>query len=357
MRFVETPGIGTTLIQLVDDQRKLLSRLEVLELTIWFSGVKIPVAGIAGVYTPPGLRKKGYATNCLKHAIRKQQRKDKCLLMLFGERDFYARFGLTPIGPWYGIYVSQKLAALPPEPLMRDCQALDQAQILNLYTQNVKPRIGAVVRDPKSLKPFFPTVWRNGGVCRVLIGSKKQFAGYVWHSAPGTSEFEVVEVGALHPAGYDGILAYLLHETKRRAKDHFLAALPPDDPFTKYLMQFEVKQVVEFKPNSRSLARILDLKKLLKLLTPVFKERVRLIKSELVPRTLMIKTGKSQAKLDLAGTYPGVELKIEQTRLTQLLFGTVNFDLQTSGRDGLNAEIGALLFPKFSAFTYLKDRF
>ena len=114
MRFVETPGIGTTLIQLVDDQRKLLSRLEVLELTIWFSGVKIPVAGIAGVYTPPGLRKKGYATNCLKHAIRKQQRKDKCLLMLFGERDFYARFGLTPIGPWYGIYVSQKLAALPP---------------------------------------------------------------------------------------------------------------------------------------------------------------------------------------------------------------------------------------------------
>ncbi len=361
MRFIHRSGIGTTLIQLVDEHKHLLSRLEILKMKIWFSGIQIPVCGIAGVYTPPNFRHRGYARKCLEYALRLQQEDKQCLSFLFGTPNFYEKFGYVLVMPWYGVYVYHRLwPILPHEPRIYDYSPSDEEAILRLYRQNVRFQVGPLVRDPQNpIKPFFPTAWRNGGIIRTLKDRQKNLTGYVWHSEANAKEFEIVEVGAVDRTSLDLVLAYLLNESKRRLKNYFIAALPPDDPFSMYLKRFETKYVVQWKQSSGGMATILNLKDIIKRLEPVFCQRVRLIRSDLIPKVLTISTEKESVSLHIGGTGTESEIKISLKMLTQLLFGHMSLDESVrSGEKNLpKPEICEVLFPRLHAFTYLKDRY
>ncbi len=361
MRFIHQRGTGTTLLQLVDKQKELLSRLELLKMKIWFAGIQIPIGGIAGVYTPQNFRRRGYATKCLEYSLRLQQKDGLCLSFLFGNPHFYEKFGYVPVMPWYGTYVyHESWTALPHEPIMHDYSSGDERAILRLYNQNAMSRVGPIVRNPqKPVSPFFPTAWRNGGIIRILKNQQKRVTGYVWHSEVNTKEFEIVEVGAKDETSYGLILAYLLHESKRRLKNYFIAALPPDDPFSVYVKQLETKYVIHLKQSGRGMATILNLKATFKMLEPVFYHRIRLTRTDLIPKVLTIATENEHVSLNLSRTGTKAEVEIPLKTLTQLLFGYMSLDeaIRGGGKSSLKPDIGEILFPKLYAFTYLRDHY
>lgn len=361
MKFIQKPNQETTLITLVNERKQLLSRMEILTMNMWFNGIQIPVAGIGGVYTPKKYRNLGYARRCLEYALDLLKKNGQSISLLFGIPHFYEKFGFTTIMPWYGVYVQpDSWPILPQTPKMNDYSSADVVSMVNLYHRSAASGVGPIVRDAKKpIRPFYPTLWRNGGVIRILKDRQKRLTGYVWHSEPGTTEFEVLEVGAADNHSFSLILAYLLVETRKRSKSYFIAVLPPDDPFALYLKKFGAKYVVHVKQTGGGMAAILNLKDIIKRVEVVFRQRIRLIKSNLVPKMLTISTEKENTILHLGGNGARANLEIPQKVLTQLLFGYASFSeaVKNGSKSSLKSEIGEMLFPKFYAFTYLKDRY
>jgi GNAT superfamily N-acetyltransferase len=355
-------GQGITLVELSLDGIKPVSGLEIIDFRMWFSGIQIPAGGIAAVYTKEEHRNHGYARRCLEYALDLQRQEGKLVSLLFGVSHLYERFGYTVVMPWYGVYVSlESWSDLPPEPPMHEYSARYQNAISNIYHAGVGLRIGPAVRDSSTqVMPHKPVRWRTQGIMRILTGPGGEVRGYVWHSEPNTENFEVVEAFAMDDATYAQLLAYLLHETRRREKDQFIAALPPDDPFALFLRRHDAKFVVATRISGGGMARIIHLEGLCRVLEPVFQRRVGLLRRERIPRSLTLSTEQGEGVVELAGVGPPAKIETSPTILTQLLFGYITlaegFRAGAKG-SGISAEVAEVLFPRVHAFMYLRDRF
>lgn len=354
-------GPGTTLVELHAGAATPVSGLEILDLRMWFSGVQIPCGGISAVYCNEKYRSRGYARDCMEFAVDLQHREGKLLSFLFGIPDFYERFGYTVVMPWYGIYVSAETGGtLPSEPEMRDADVQDRSSAARFYDQLAAARVGPVVRDANNpIQPQKTVKWRSHGLMRVLSSKQGKLRGYVWHSEPQEDEFEVVEVGAIDDEAHDQILAYLLRETRRRGKQHFVVALPPDDPFALFLKSYGARFVVMTRPSGGGMARILRFHEFCDALRPCFRRRLQLLREDLVPRRLALSVEESEGIIELEGSAPEARVTASWTMMTKLLFGYWNYAdaLRNRISSTLSFEVGEELFPSTYPFMYLRDRF
>jgi predicted acetyltransferase len=354
-------GHGTTLVEYWADGKGPASGLESLPLTMYFGGAQLPIAGIASVYTDDAHRNRGYARQCLEHALELQRKDGALLSFLFAIPCFYEPLGFTVVMPWYAIYVSlRSWNRLPDEPAMREPCGADEANTSRLYKGSVGVRIGPLARDASNnIQPHKPTRWRTNSVTRVLPGRHDSVRGYVCHSEPGAEEFEVVEVGAQDDAAHDAILAYLLHETSRRGTDQFIAALPPDDPFALYLRRFEARFVTQTRPSGGGMARILDLQAFCNALEPVLAHRTSELSPASFPSQLTIATEAGNATINLPGYGPMAEIETSLALVTKLFFGYLSFPEAASAcaRNTLLLHVGQTLFPPAHPFIYLRDRY
>jgi predicted acetyltransferase len=354
-------GQGTTLVEYWADETGPASGLESLPLTMHFGGARLPIAGIASVYTEDAHRNRGYARKCVEHALELQCKEGALLSFLFAIPCFYEPFGYTVVMPWYGIYVPlRSWTRLPDEPFLREVSAQDESAMRDLYESAVGFRIGPLARDAVTgIQPAKPVRWRTSAMTRVLPGRADSVRGYVCHSEPGAADFEIAEVGAQDDAAREAILAYILHETSRRGKDQFIAALPPDDPFALYLRRHDARFVINTRPSGGGMARILSLQALCKGLEPVLARRVGAADSALVPSLLLVSTETGDAMLALPGSATAARIEVSLAVLTKLFFGYLSFaeSVSAGAIHSLRPEIGELLFPSAHPFIYLKDRF
>jgi predicted acetyltransferase len=355
-------GRGTTLLELSVNGREAVSGLEIQHFRIWFSGVEIPAGGIASVYTKEGYRHQGYAEQCMRHALELERRKGELVSILFAVPDYYERFGYAVVMPWFAIHVSlEAWKELPPEPKWSDFAPRHRDGVLEIYQENAKKRAGPVSRDSSfDISPLKPVRWRTQGVLRVLTDFRDKVEGYVYHRESGTEEFEVAEAFAVGGETYAKLFAYLLHETRRRGKKEFMAALPPDDPFALFLRRYDARFVMMRRRSGGGMARILNFPQLCESLTPVFRERVSGWRAERTPKELVLSAGDEQGKVELEGGSPAAEVESPLPLMTQVLFGYVGFEeaLQMGLRaSGMSQKLGGCLFPDLLPFMYLRDRF
>lgn len=354
-------GHGTTLVEYWADEKGPASGLESLPLTMHFGGAQLPIAGIASVYTEDAHRNRGYARQCLEHVLELQRKEGALLSFLFAIPCFYEPFGFTVVMPWYAIYVPlRSWTRLPDEPAMREPAGADEANMSLQYQSSVGFRIGPLARDiANKVQPQKPVRWRINAVTRVLRGTEGSVRGYVCHSEPEAEVLEIIEVGADDDLARDAILAYLLHETTRRRKDQFIAALPPDDPFALYLRRFDARFVIQTRPSGGGMARILDFPALCKTLEPVFARRVGTANTAEIPSSLLVSTEAGDTMLSLPGSATAAKLAASLAVLTKLFFGYLSLteSVSAGATHSLRPEIGELLFPSAHPFIYLKDRF
>jgi predicted acetyltransferase len=354
-------GQGTTQIELLDNGSEPVSGLEMLDLTMWFSGVQIPAGGIASVYTGEAFRNRGYARQCMEHALELQRREGKPLSFLFGIPRFYEPFGYTTVMAWYAVHVStESLRELPPEPEMREFTPQHEQAVMDTYQAAVRMRIGPLVRDlSMPVMPHRLVRWRAHGMLRVLVRPREQVGGYVYHSEPGTENFEVAEAFAVCDSAYDQLLAYLLHETVRRGKREFIAALPPDDPFALFLRRFDARFLVMTRATGGGMARILSFRRLCDALAPVLKRRVKMLRREFVPRSVELAAGEEHVAIELGGSGPRSKIEASLPVWAKLFFGYITLREGLSPRpwDPALSEVAEMLFPQAHAFMYLRDRF
>lgn len=387
---------GATRVKLIDDLRPV-SRLFIVPFALRVGAATVRMDGIGGVETEKDWRHRGYARRLLEATVRHMREGDAALSMLYGIPDFYPKFGYATAGPEHFIELPGSFdgAALPPGWRVRPFVPADLPALRRLYAQNTARGVGAAVRSvaagpwAKLAKPE----GKDAEECRVVESAGGQVRAYAWrarwHWYTGIWERKepdalvIAEAMADGPGAADAIRAacrlWAGEESGSRSEPvkRIILALPPEGPVAAVAMHQRASFTRRYERCGGSMARVLDVERLLQSLAPELTDRLRAAKSTF-SGVLRIKTEIGEAKLAIrtAGiTVQGQDheatrsgnvvdetvLHLPQQTLARLALGAFPPEDLLARLDEPPAEetcrLVRVLFPLRHPHMYLPDRF
>jgi GNAT superfamily N-acetyltransferase len=290
---IQTQQNGDTRVDLMDGERSV-SRLWVIPLTIRIGSATVRMDGIGGVGTEEEYRRRGYSRRVLEATVDWMRQGDAALSMLYGIPNFYPKFGYATAGPDQFIELTRLAdpAVLPAGWQVRPFNAADLPAVRRLYEQTSSLGVGAAVRAPEAhcwsrLATPDP---KHPDDCRVIQGPDGQVRAYAWrarwHWYVGILERQhpaalvLSEVIADGPASAGAVLAacrqWAAEESAARPEpvDKVLLSLPSEGPVAAAAMRQSARFVQSYAACGGSMARVLDLGRLLEALTNEFMIRL-----------------------------------------------------------------------------------
>ncbi len=267
---------------------KSISRLSIVPFTLRIGSALVRMDGIGGVGTDPKFRNRGYSRRVLEAAIEEMQRGDGALSMLYGIRDFYPKFGFATAGPDHLVYVHdlERDNTLPAGWKVRPFALDDLPAVQALYATSILNTTGTAVR------PDAGGVWSyllqaadgsDKDECRVVEGPDGKVRGYLWrarwcwyvqHKLETDNKDALVlgEVVADSPLAADAVLAacrlWAKEEAAHRSVKRIVLAFPPQQSLAYAAMCQDVRFVRNYSACGGSMARVLNVTRLLQSLAP-----------------------------------------------------------------------------------------
>lgn len=357
MESTETPEIvmenepesGVTRIHLMLDGRKV-SWLSIIPFTLHIGAATVRMDGIGGVGTEAEYRKRGYSRRVLEAAVDYMCQGDGALSMLYGIADFYPKFGYATSGPDYLILLNalHRDNTLPTGWSVRDFEFADLPAVQALYLQNTLHAAGAAQR------PAEGKVWKHlaeqkdaaADACRVVLGPDGLIHGYVWRAgwcwyvkhkleSDYTEALVLGEAVADGPRAADAVLAacrqWGQEEGAQRTIRQVVLSLPPEGPLATAAMYQYARCLQNYSACGNSMARVLDVTRLLQALAPELHARLHATHSTFTG-TLLIQTDLGDAALHISPQEVAVErtsdvsaealrVVLPQTELARLALG------------------------------------
>ncbi|MDQ3702989.1 MAG: GNAT family N-acetyltransferase [Chloroflexota bacterium] len=309
--FRELPD-GRTRVEATLDGQKV-SHLQIVPLTIRVGAATLRMDGIADVATETQHRQQGYARRMLQATVDYMRRRDAALTMLYGIPDFYGRFGYATAGPDHLLHLktTESAPALPDGWSARALADTDLPHLQRLYELGTARSSGAAVRAetswvwaqlregisaaptdaPADAAAGAPSASGPGAACRVLVGPDGRVDAYAWRGAGfwyldmmerrDGDAFCLAEVMAGSPGAADAALALCRQwgaeagHARGRPITTISLGLPPDSLVAAAAMFQDATFERRFAPAADSMARVLDIDRLLTALAPELTERVR----------------------------------------------------------------------------------
>jgi hypothetical protein len=387
---------GATRVQLVIEGRSV-SSLFIIPFTLRIGAATVRMDGIGGVETEKECRQRGYARQVLEATVQHMEQGDAAVSMLYGIPGFYSRFGYATAGPEHYIDMPGPFdgAVLPPGWRVRPFIPTDLPALGRLYDQNTARGVGAAVRSLKS-GPWAKLVEPEGkGAegCRVVEAPDGQVRAYAWrarwHWYVGMIErhepdaMVIAEAMADGPAAADAILsaceAWAAEESETRAEpvNRVILGLPPEGPVAAAAMYEDAHLMRRYQRCGGSMARVVDVERLLEALRPELAERLRAagspfsgslrLRTEIGEATLAITPagitvqGQGHAAVGSADAAAEMMLRLPQTTLARLALGVFppeDLLARLEEPPGVQErELVAILFPLRHPHMYLTDRF
>ena len=215
--------------------------------------------------------------------------------MLYGIRDFYPKFGYATAGPdWLALLTGlDRDNVLPSGWSVRPFAPGDIGAVQTLYAHATRLATGAAVRaDDCSVweRMLKPPADAKDDACHVVLGPEGVIRGYVWRASwcwyvkhalePEFPRALVIgEAMADGPVAADAVLAacrLLARESPpaRKIKEVLLAC-PTSDPISVAAMRQDARLVRSNAACGGSMARVLNVKRLLTALSPELEARLR----------------------------------------------------------------------------------
>jgi hypothetical protein len=353
--------------------------------------------GIGGVETEKECRHRGYARRVLDAVVQHMEEGEAALSMLYGIPGFYPRFGYATAGPEHYIDMPGPFdgAVLPPGWQVRPFIPTDLPALRRLYDQNTARGVGAAVRSLEA-GPWAKLVEPEGkGAegCRVVEAADRQIRAYAWrarwHWYVGIIEkhepdaLVIAEVMADGSAAADAVLAacraWAAEESETRAEpvNRVILGLPPEGPVAAAARYQDAHLMRRYQRCGGSMARVLDVERLLAALRPELAERLRAagspfsgivrLQTEIGEARLVITQegvavqGQGHAAVHSAGAAAERVLRLPQETLARLALGAFPpEDLLARLEEPPGAEarqLMTMLFPLRHPHMYLPDRF
>ena len=185
--IVFVPDHEETRVELHADGQ-CVSRLWIVPRTLRVGKAEVRMDGIGGVGTEESHRLRGYSRRVLEAAVRRMAEGDAALSMLYGIRDYYTRFGYATAGPEHRLRLTH---AVEPRPLpdgwsARPYEPGDLPTLSALYDAAIADAVGAAVRSPGEgvwarLRDAEPEA--RPDACRVVCDASGAVRGYAWRGA------------------------------------------------------------------------------------------------------------------------------------------------------------------------------
>ncbi len=382
---------GGTSVNLMVGGRKV-SWLSIIPFTLRIGAATVRMDGIGGVGTDAHHRRRGYSRRVLEAAVTHMRAGEGALSMLYGISDFYPKFGYATAGPDYLVLLTnlERDNVLPTGWTVRDFVASDLPAMQALYAQCTTQSVGVAVRPAQGgVWSHFTAESEEGerDACHVVIGPEGTLHGYVWrarwcwyvkHKLETDFKDALVlgEVMADDPIAADAALAacrqWAQAEAEQRKVKQVVLAFPPEGALAVAAMRQEARFMQNFSASGDSMARVLDVTRLLHALASELQARLHAAHSPFVG-ALVFETDLGDATLHITPDAVTVETGTEntfgnvlriampQTELARLALGAFpTDDLVARLPQTPNAETArllAILFPLRFPHMCLPDRY
>jgi predicted acetyltransferase len=334
--------------------------------------VSVKMGGIAGVWTHPDHRKKGYASQAMWDGIALMEKEGCDMSILFGIADFYHRYGFAVAFAEQSMTLStQALQKLSGPYRGRTAKPTDLLAIRRLYRRYNAGRSGMDVR-PTDWMPrwYMPRLGegttRRAGQVVVVCDGQDRVRGYAVYDAQAERMVVAEVCGTDHKAlmSIGGVLA---RRALRAKVEHIRFCLPVDDPFVHLCVPLGCEVRAGYPFNSGAMGRIVRLNSLIKKMIPVFEERVK--KSQLTWRGVLgIETDIGRVGLRIGPSGVAISspsahtrIKVNQMVLTQMVMGYRGvFDVVHDRGVDIPKQILPVvdvLFPRGNPYMWWTDRF
>jgi predicted acetyltransferase len=388
---------GSTRADLMEGERSV-SRLWIVPLTLRIGAATVRMDGIGGVGTEDEFRRRGYSRRVLEATVERMRQGEAALSMLYGIPHFYPKFGYATAGPDQFITLTRltDAAVMPAGWRVRTSTSSDLPSIRRLYEERTALGVGCAVRSPDG------AVWKrlarpeaeDGDDCRVVVDREEKVRAYAWHARwhwyVGILEREqpdalvIAEVVADGAAAADAILAacrqWATEEEARRSRPvrQVVLSLPPEGPVAAAAMHQSATFLQRFVPCGSSMARVLDVGRLLEALTPELGQRLHAVGCRFAgavrfqtevgdailavsPDGVTVERPNHLVNTKGAASGERLELRLPQTTLARLALGAFPpGDLLArleQPPDERTRRLMEMLFPLRHPHLYLPDRF
>lgn len=146
-----------------DNQSTLVSILTAIPLTMRIGARYVNCFGIAGVATLPDYRRRGFAAELLKRALRRLYAEHAPLTILQAfNHEFYRKLGWETVGAAAQARFSPKQLPRYPAPPLRRAQPYDHEAVIQLHADYGVQRTGSLLRDERRWEYLFwnlPNLW------------------------------------------------------------------------------------------------------------------------------------------------------------------------------------------------------
>jgi predicted acetyltransferase len=385
----ESEGGETQVSLMVDGKR--VSWLSIVPFSLRIGAATVRMDGIGGVGTDSHHRHRGYSRRVLEAAVAHMRQGDGALSMLYGIPDFYPKFGFATAGPDYLVILNdlERDNALPTGWIVRDFVPTDLPAMQALYTHCTHRAVGTAVRSAEG------GVWSHltgkaeddePDACRVILGPDGKLHGYVWRARwcwyvkhkLETDFREALVLGEVMANGSlaaDAVLAacrqWAQAESEQRKVKQVVLAFPPEGPLAAAAMRQYARFQQNYSACGNSMARVLDVTRLLRSIAPELHARLQTAQSRFVG-TLTFQTDIGDATLQIdpdtvtvvsvsAPSEDALRIRLPQMELARLALGAFSpDDLLARLPDLPSAKAATLLttlFPLRFPHMHLPDRY
>jgi len=318
---------------------EMVSRLWVLDGSIWLMGVPITFGGLAGVHTEPKHRRKGHNRRLMEDTVDYMTSQGWDVSLLFGIPDFYNKFGYAVCLADQSVTVPTRDAERAGEKAtgytVRAAEEGDFAFIARLHNESNKLRSVSRIRDETEFRRF-PRGSRGRAAARAYV-VQNQDAERVGYAAcdDAKTEVRVVEVNATERAAFPAIVYHFAQMAVAMRCGEVEFFMPLDHPFTRYVMRYGCRTHGIYHRMGGGMMRILNQESLFGKLRPALQRRVG---ERSVHAVIKTELGTTELKLGPAGGEPlTCRASLPQSALTQLVVGYRQAD-DVLGDEGVESE-------------------
>lgn len=364
----KAPNVARTKLSLFLDDEEL-SSLFIVNHELVVRKTAVRMAGIAGVYTPPQQRMKGYARRLLAYCLDYMRQQQFDVSILFGITGLYPKFGYAPcMGEHYLRVKTADARRAPSRYSYRQATPEDGALITSIYQQENCQRTGTILRDPGRWNWFRKgSVWHTR-VKALLIVDGDQVVGYLVYDDV-KDKFTVPELGAKRRDAFADILRRSGELAAKLRQDEITFIVPPDCGFAGFCKSIGCEVESTYPSDGGAMGRIINQKSLFAKLsgelstrtaTSSLKEEQLVLEIRSDLESTFIKLDRGRASL-IAQADKAELVELRQDRLWQLLMGYYGID-DLLALDKVAGSARALqtlrtLFPPETPFMWPPDHF
>ncbi len=350
---------------------KIVSSLEVYDLTTSLGTTGIRTAGIGNVATSEEHQGNGYMKILMKDSVDYIKNEGFHTSTLIGIPHFYHKFDFVVNMPLY----KQKLDFDFIHPVSVDMsnfcvspiQETDYAEVISLFNSNNLGRPGTIIRDISQFNGF-----RRGSEigttaeASVLRTNTGKFIGY-FVSDKAESTFTISELETVNSSTYYQIMDHFQKIGNKRELHDIDFVMAQDHPFISFIKRYGTTEEVEYPQNGMMMSRISNLIPLMETMVPELQDRLQkrhgkysgalTVVTDLATFTLEVNEG----VLSLSTRVTESKLIISKRELIQLLSGYRELDdiLITPNNTIIcdNEELASILHPQRTPFLWPTDHY